>query len=42
MRIDFSAANCSTIRLEPIEPTAEMQQAIDDAGRHLEGLCGRR
>lgn len=26
-------------RLQPIEPTAEMQQAIDDAGRDLEGHC---
>ena len=29
-------------RLEPIEPTAEMQQAINDAGRDLEGQCMRR
>ena len=29
-------------RLEPIEPTAEMQQAMNDAGRHLEQQCVRR
>ena len=26
-------------RLEPIEPTAEMQQAINDAGRDFEQQC---
>lgn len=29
-------------RLEPIEPTAEMQQILNDAGRQLEGQCGRQ